>query len=285
METDPGLAAFHMRYGRRVIDFGRARIVDRERHGVRDRKVISPAFRRLREGIRKAGTLREVLGVERIDMPMPRRRDRLQFEEELKRRHAAFGRGVRKRLPLDAVLIRVNQEPDRISADLRRHGARNELRGDGLLMLFLLTLSLKRLKRPLQDFFRCRLEAAAALAVEVDRRLIELHQEAGLRDICFLVPEILSRQILVAELILRCHLPEEARIEFRGLRLGLLHEGLRRRLLEAEEDLGALHLRALSGRKLHLIGCARRRKYRPGLEGAVVVKKKIGHMCCSRYSV
>ena len=39
-----------------------------------------------------------------------------------------------------------------------------------------------------QDFFRCRLEAAAAPCVEVDRRLIELHQEAGLRDICFLVP-------------------------------------------------------------------------------------------------
>ena len=65
MDTDPGLAALHVSDGRRVIDFGRARIVDRERHGVRDRKVISPAFRRLREGIREASALREILGVER----------------------------------------------------------------------------------------------------------------------------------------------------------------------------------------------------------------------------
>ena len=86
---------------------------------------------------------------------------------------------------------------------------------------------------------------------------------------------VVSGKVRVRELILGRNLPQEGGIELGHHGLSTGHEVCGSRLLELEERVRGLDLRAASRRELHLIGVACLAEHGARLEGAVFFKKEI----------
>ena len=275
MDADADAAVLQMRHAHRVVDFGRLGVVDRKRFDLRLGEFRCGAHFRRRKVRREAGPLREVLRVEAIDVPGVGARDRAQCEKKLQGRLPRRRRGVRERLPFDAVLVGRDQKRHRHAADGLGETPLGHLRRPGAALLFLLPTALHRLQRLLQDVGGGALVDAAALPVEVDGVPVEDREERGALHRARTLAPIFRREVRVAEFRVGGSLPEERRIEFgRGLR-NTVREFRGRRARKFEKGVRRLHLGAAARDELDLIGRTRLREDRARLEGAVFFKVEI----------
>ena len=86
------------------------------------------------------------------------------------------------------------------------------------------------------------------------------------------MPIIFLRQLLKAEFVRACHLPQKIRVEFLRQRLCCLHHLGRGRRGKAQQNSRRFDFAAFTGRGFNLRGSVGFRQNRPGLEMAVFFK-------------
>ena len=269
---------------RGVVDLSRRRVVDREGLDVRERKFGPVALGGLGQVRGETAATGEVRRVEALDVPAPGRGDAAQGEHQAQGRLAGLGGGVREGLPLNRVLVGRDEQRERIAADRLGQAPLDHLRGPGLPLLLEAPLALERLEGLLQDLLGSLAILPAPLAVEVDGIGVKRREQGRLFDGARRAAPVLLCEVRVGELLLWRGLPEKGRIELgRSVRDARDQIGRRGRL-EGEEDVRGLDLRAAPGRELDLIGVARLREGRSGLEGAVFLEVEIRHCCLSARS-
>jgi hypothetical protein len=139
----------------------------------------------------------------------------------------------------------------------------------------LLALLFQTGQRGLQDFGRRLAEAAAALAVEMDRRRMQAQQHrCRLHGIRF-GAVVLGGEILEAELLFAADFPEEIDVDAFRFRLRPFQQFAGCRCGETQQDVGGLDLAALARGQLdlqrgHVVG-----QHAAGTEGAVLFKQDI----------
>ncbi|MNS41413.1 hypothetical protein D3C72_737640 [compost metagenome] len=250
VDADRDGVAAHALHGQRVVDFGGLRVVDREGpHAFGQRQVVGDGRRRERG---KAGALGEVLEQEAPPVELVGRIDGAGALQQIERRALRGARGVDHGLVLGRVLVGLEQDLVELLADRRWAHALgqlprpfDDLRLDGFLLL-------DGGQRLLHDLGRRLLEAPLARAAEVVRRLEQREQRGGLLRQRGLVAEIVGRQVGKAELAFGCEFPGEVEVHGGGERARLGHQLGRGRLLETQNDVGALDLDALAGLELDL---------------------------------
>ena len=267
--------ALEMHDARRVINLGRVGVVDGKGPDVRKRILRPVRLGRQRQVGGEAAALREVHGVEAVDVPAPWRGDAAEREHQAQRRLARFGGGVVQGLPLDTVLVRPNEKRHGVAADDVRKRSLHHLGRPSLALLLQTALLLKCLERLLKDVLGGAAVAAAALSVEVDGIAVERPEKGGLFNRAGRAAPVVGCKVRVRELTLGRNLPQEGGIELGHHGLSTGHEVCGSRLLELEERVRGLDLRPASRRELHLIGVACLAEHGARLEGAVFFKKEI----------
>lgn len=111
----------------------------------------------------KPRPLRKIHRIKAVDMPAPGRGNAAERKHQPKRRLAGFGGRIVQSLPLDAVLVRTNEQRHGISADDVREASPHHLSRPSLALLLEPALLLKRLERLLQNVLRRAAVAAAPL--------------------------------------------------------------------------------------------------------------------------
>ena len=162
-------------------------------------------------------------------------------------------RGFRKRLPLDAVFIGLNQKTVGICGNFRGHSAFFEFLRHRFAPLFHFLALFDGCQRPLENISGGFTVVAAALAVKVDGVAVQSEQNRGALK-GFGGCEVVGGNRLVPELLIGRNLPQEGRIKLRGRRLCFFHEFGRAHPVKLEKDVPALNLGAPPRRKLRLIG-------------------------------
>ena len=203
--------------------------------------------------------------------------------QQSQRRQVRGARGLDHGLVFGCVLVRAEQDLEKLLADRRRAAARGQLgRPVGNLLQDDLLL-FDGGQRLLQDFSRRLLETPLARAAKVVRCLEQAKQGAGLLRQRGVGAEIVARQVGKAEFALGGELPGQLQLD--GLRHGggLGHEFGRSGLLELDQDVGGLDLDALAAVQLDLGRGFRLRQHTPGHELAGFFKQYIhGRDCPSK---
>ncbi len=203
--------------------------------------------------------------------------ERADAREQLLRRESGLGGRLVQRPPLERHLVRLEEERIELRGDLGGHGARGERGRPGVHLLLLAALPFQPGQRGLQVLLGRGLVAALSPPVEVHRARVqgERHRR-GLQG-RGRVAVVVLREVGEAELVGAAHLPQEARVDAVGPRLGLGDEGGKRLAVEAQQHRVRLHLRALAVRGLHLERRAHLRQDRADAERAVLLEENLLH--------
>ena len=139
----------------------------------------------------------------------------------------------------------------------------------------LLALLLEAGEGGLEDFGGGLAEAAAALAVEVDRRGVEAQQHGGGFDRAGFVTEVFAGEVDEGEFVVAADFPQELGVEAFCLGLGTLQQLARRGLGEAHQNVVALQFEALAVGRFHLQGGVVVSQDGAGLEGTILFEEQI----------
>jgi hypothetical protein len=191
------------------------------------------------------------------------------------RRLAGFGAGGFEGLGFEAVAVGLVEQLADQRAELFGQRAGEELvahalDGGGLLLLFL-----EAGEGGLEDFGGGLAEAAAALAVEVDRRGVEAQQHGGGFDRAGFVAEVFAGEVDEGEFVVAADFPQELGVEAFGLGFGALQQLARRGLGEAHQNVVALQFEALAVGRFHLQGGVVVGQDGAGLEGTILFEEQI----------
>jgi hypothetical protein len=263
------------RYRKGIIDFGRMCVIHAECGDFSQRQVSRFCwFCKLREA-GAALALGEELEQETAQVVVVCRGQRAAVEQQSRRRFAGLAAGGFQRLGFAAVAVGLVDQ-------LRQDGG--ELGGELPSLEFpdhafdgrgLLALLFQAGQRRLKDVRRRLAEAAATLAVEIDRRRVQAQQHRrGLHCIRF-GAVVVGGEFLEAELGFAAGLPEEIDIHAFGFRFGAVDQFAGSGRGEAQQDVGRLDLGALARgefdlQRAHVVG-----KHAAGAESTVLFKQDI----------
>ena len=275
VHADYGLAVFAVRDRERVVDFRRARVVNREGAHLGFGQILEVERGGKRQIRGKAAAAREVLAIEAFDVPRPGALDAAELEHEAQGRHSRVGGRVGESLPFDPVLVGRHQKPHDVPGEGLGQMTFVHFGHPGAALFLAALLALERFERLLENLFGGAAVHAAALAVKVDGIAVQSEQNRGAlhgrwRRTPVFLGDVFERKVAFGR-----HLPEKSRIEFGRRLLGRLQEFRGHRRLEREEYLRRLDLRASARRHGHLIGVARFAYDGARLEGAVLFKIQI----------
>jgi len=270
VDADPQPAARQGLHGKRVVDLGGGGVVDRE--GFHRRELERQVRRRRGRQLREAGAVREMLDGEAREMEIVRGGEGAELQQQALGRLAGALAGALQRAVLDALLVRPHQQHRRALGDRRRQAALGHRLRVLLEHLVLLAPPLHGGERQAQRLFGRGAIAALALALEVDGSALQPEQHA--RGLHRVRPpaEVLAGEVGEAELVARRALPEEVDVELVGHPLGGRQQLRRRRGLEAEHHVPALHLAALAAGVLDLQAGGSLGQDGAGLEAAVFLE-------------
>ena len=198
VNTDPHRGVINGRNGDGIVDFRGGHVIDRKGAHVGGRQL----HRRFRHGhIREAGALREAFRKETRLMQRAGIGNAAHCHHQAHRRQAQRRARRIERLVFETVLVRLEQQLQRLAAEGLGQSHRLQLGFVFGLQSSLLLLALQACERGLQLVFRCALIAASALAAEVDRRAMQ--RDGQRRLLCGIGAgaKILAGQIGEAELV------------------------------------------------------------------------------------
>ena len=203
------------------------------------------------------------------------RGQRAAIEQQARRGFAGFAAGGFQRLGFAAVAVGL---VDQLRQDRREFVGQDtalEFFDHALDQRRLLPLPFESGQRGLQDFRRRLAEAAAALAMEIDRRRMQAQQHCrGLHRIGF-GAVVFGGELLEAELLFAAGFPEEIDVDARRLVFRALQQFAGGWGDKAQQHIGRLDLGALAGGQLdlqraHIVG-----QHAAGTESAVLFKQDI----------
>jgi hypothetical protein len=257
-----------------VVDLGGGGIVDRERRrrGQRQRLVRGPGIGQRRV---EAGAARETARQEAFQVPGVGRGDRAARQQQPQRRRFQFVRGLLDRLVLGRIAVGAQQQPGAERADRLGQAAGHEVGDVPGALLFLRLAAGHRRQRRLQHVGRRRAEASLGLAVEVQRGAMHAQQDGRGLHRAGLVSEVVAREVLEAEFLLRRALPEEVQVDSGRLQPRLLEQLRAGRPLEAQQHVAGLDLAAPAPGQLDLERTVGRRQHRADLQVAFLLEQKL----------
>src|SRR5262249_54867403 len=159
--------------------------------------------------------------------------------------------------------------------DLRRTFEAREARGPLRDLLLHEALLLLARERALERLFGRGLEAPLAAPVEIHRRRLQPHQDAGGFHGYGIPADVVARELLEPELRALAALPEEIGVERIGEAARTGEQLGARRPLEGKHDARRLDLRAPAVRALDLVGRRRGREHGADLELALLLVEHV----------
>ena len=275
MHADDGLAVFAVRDRERVVDFRRARVVNRKGAHLGLGQILEVERGGQRQIRGEPAAAREILAVEAFDVPRPGALDAAELEHEAKRRHSRVGGRVGESLPFDPVFVGRHQKTHDVPGERLGKVTFVHLGHPGAALFLTALLALERFERLSKDLFGSAAVHAAALAVKVDGIAVQSEQHRGALHGRGRGAPVFLGDVFKGKVAFGRHFPEKARIELGRRRLGRFQEFRGRRRFKREEYLRRLDLRASARRHGHLVGVARFAYDGARLEGAVLFKIQI----------
>ena len=167
-----------------------------------------------RRGRRKIGSARKVLKQKSIEMVVARRRDRVAFLEQAQRRELERSGRLFQRFDFHRVAVRLVQQLEQPRPECFGQLEALQLRLVAGLLLGQHALALDARERRFQRVRRRGPIAPLALLVKIHRRAVQAREQRRRFLRIRRVTEVLARQRVVGEFVLRRALPEKVEIDF-----------------------------------------------------------------------